>query len=114
VPAFDCRRCGACCCNPADNRRAGADDYVDVTPADELWHAEQQRRRYTVEGPKGVHLRLHGGDRCAALVGPIGQRVRCAIYDLRPRPCRRVQAGDEECRERRRERGLSLRSDGRG
>ena len=47
------------------------------------------------------------GDECAALVGKLGQRVHCTIYDYRPRGCRRVEAGSDRCLIARRERGIS-------
>jgi Fe-S-cluster containining protein len=50
--------------------------------------------------------------RCAALQGTVGVDVRCAIYDLRPSPCRDfapgavVGRGDAACGDARRLHGL--------
>lgn len=105
VETFDCLHCGACCCNPEQNRRLGFRDYVEVDPRDEILH-RRAGQRYVVYNRDGVpHLRLDG-DRCAALRGRVGERVHCAIYELRPRPCRRVEPGDVNCRRYRQGRGL--------
>jgi uncharacterized protein len=42
-------------------------------------------------------MRCHG-DRCAALVGEIGVKTRCVIYDQRPDVCRACEPGDAACR----------------
>jgi Fe-S-cluster containining protein len=34
---------------------------------------------------------------CQALVGTIGRRVRCAIYDRRPRACVLLEPGSKAC-----------------
>lgn len=34
--------------------------------------------------------------RCAALLGTVGEGVRCSIYDDRPSPCRELQASWED------------------
>lgn len=50
--------------------------------------------------------------RCVALRGTIGEAVACAIYDMRPSPCRdfaplaAVGRGDEACNDARRRHGL--------
>jgi Fe-S-cluster containining protein len=46
------------------------------------------------------------GDRCAALVGTVGQSTSCAIHPVRPDVCRACSPGDPECREARRHFGL--------
>jgi Fe-S-cluster containining protein len=52
-----------------------------------------------------THLKLVGREqRCIALEGTLGKHVSCSIYELRPRPCRIVEAGSKECLARRRER----------
>jgi len=51
-------------------------------------------------------MRMVDGGRCIALRGSIGRQVRCSIYDVRPRPCRRVQAGDPSCLRARADAGL--------
>ena len=44
--------------------------------------------------------------RCVALHGTVGERVRCAVYELRPPVCRDVVPGDERCAEARRRHAL--------
>jgi Fe-S-cluster containining protein len=63
-----------------------------------------------------VLVRLRGTDhqppRCAALSGRIGERVRCAVYEWRPGPCRELEAGSDACRAARRRHGLPELSSG--
>ena len=108
TPTLDCQRCGACCCNPADNRAEGFRDYVEVDRASRLFGKPALLKRYAVPDAAGVfHLKLLGTEeRCAALLGSLGKRVTCAIYELRPRGCRLVEKGDRSCLQYRRERGL--------
>ena len=104
--ALDCVTCGACCCNPDENRAEGYLWYLEVrdTP---LLDQPALAKKLVVHDPDGVpHLRLDPSGRCAALVGKLGERVRCAIYALRPRGCRLVEPGDAQCLQARRERGL--------
>lgn len=105
---FDCQSCGACCCNTDENREERYVDYVQVTARSPLSKSPALLRRLTVLNAKGErHMRLVGRDqRCAALEGELGVRVACAIHDLRPASCRRVQPGSKECRRDRRERGI--------
>lgn len=61
-------------------------------------------------------VRMRGTDqaspRCAALVGTVGQRAHCGIYEWRPSPCREFGAlapfgrGDDACSRARRRFGL--------
>jgi Fe-S-cluster containining protein len=54
----------------------------------------------------------HASPRCAALVGPIGERAHCGIYEWRPSPCREfglrapLGIGDEACSRARARHGL--------
>ena len=107
--SFDCQRCGACCCNPAENRAEGYREYVLVEPGSRLLRRRQLLHRYTVLNDRGErHLKLAGEEqRCAALEGAPGRRVRCAIYPDRPAGCRRVEAGSARCLEYRAERGIT-------
>lgn len=104
---FDCTRCGACCFNPPENIAEGYSEYVEVTERDELWRRPDVLRRHTTERDGKRHMRLLGDERCSALLGRLGGRVRCSIYALRPAPCRRVQAGSELCRRYRADQGLA-------
>ncbi len=81
---YDCRTCGACC--------REAFDVVEVEPEDP----------FVVERPDLVEetpfLRLtvkRAGPRCACLVGD--GPYTCAVYAIRPRPCRDVEPGGEAC-----------------
>lgn len=55
----------------------------------------------------------HARPRCAALVGQVGQRAVCGIYEWRPSPCREFGAlapmgvGDDACNRARRRHGLA-------
>jgi Fe-S-cluster containining protein len=106
--SFDCRSCGACCCNTDENRAERFIDYVEVTPRSALSKHPALLRRLTVLNDHGErHLRLRGAEqRCIALDGRVGHKVSCSIYELRPGACRRVQPGSRECRRDRRQRGI--------
>ena len=105
---LDCQACGACCCNPAENRAEGFRDYVEVEPGAKLWKKPALLQRYSVANGRGEHhLKLIGAEeRCAALLGSLGKRVRCSIYEWRPRGCKKVEAGDASCLRYRKERGI--------
>jgi Fe-S-cluster containining protein len=107
-PDFDCVRCGACCFNPPENVREGYADYVEVLASDLLARRPELLRRHAVEKDGRVHLRLLADQRCSALAGALGRRVRCTIYAVRPAPCRRVQAGSDLCQRYRRALGLGV------
>jgi uncharacterized protein len=96
---FDCQVCGACCCNPRENRAEGYRDYVLVEPGSRLSRRLRILDRYTVLNARGErHLKLVGGEeRCAALDGALGKRVRCRIYADRPAGCRRIDPGSDRC-----------------
>lgn len=105
--SLDCQSCGACCRNGAENLREGVSEWVEVGD-DEAIAKRQRGAALLVRGHDGVlHMRLVDGGRCIALRGAIGRRVRCSIYEVRPRPCRRVQAGDPSCLRARADAGLS-------
>ena len=105
---LDCQRCGACCCNPDENRAEGFAFYVEVDDArSRLLTKAELRQRYVVLDGGGVpHVRLDPSGRCAALRGKLGGLVSCAVYADRPRGCRRVEPGSARCLQARRERGI--------
>lgn len=105
---YDCQACGACCCNPDENRRERYADYVELSKRSALATHPRLLARLTVVNEKGErHMRLRGAEqRCVALDGALGVRVSCTIYDLRPSGCRAVVPGSKECRRDRRERGI--------
>lgn len=104
---FDCQTCGACCCNIDENRAEGYPWYVEVLRDSPLVLRPDLRKRYIVFDPAGTpHMRLDAAGRCVALQGKLGREVRCTVYAHRPFGCRQVQAGDPECLQARRERGI--------
>jgi Fe-S-cluster containining protein len=107
--ALDCQRCGACCCNPDENRAEGFAFYVEIDdPRSRLLAKPDLRKRFVVLDDGGVpHLRLDPSGRCAALRGPLGKWVSYAVYPDRPRGCRKVEPGSERCFQARRERGIA-------
>ena len=105
--AYDCQSCGACCVNPDENRAEGFVWYVEVPAGEKLLKRGDLLKRYCRTDQQGiVHLRLEPSHRCVALRGKLGERVHCAIYDVRPRGCRLVEAGSARCEQLRRERGI--------
>jgi len=109
VTGDDCTRCGACCVNPRENRDAGFHDWVEVRADDALARprARAKWRKLLVVNERGeLHLALDASQRCAALRGALGVRVRCAVYAERPRACRRVEPGSDRCLQYRTEHGF--------
>ena len=108
---LDCTTCGACCVNPDENRAEGFRAYVEVAAGEALLRKSDVVKRYVVRDEAGrVHVRLEPNGRCTALRGRLGGRVHCAIYALRPRGCRLVDAGGARCLQYRRERGIDERA----
>ncbi|WP_126445124.1 YkgJ family cysteine cluster protein [Sulfuricystis multivorans] len=101
-----CCRCGACCAT-----------YRVTLPRVELashssgWVPNEMTEPYT---PTTACMREHPDmpGRCIALVGVVGESVRCTIYERRPVACRDfaplslLDIGDEACNEARRRHGL--------
>jgi Fe-S-cluster containining protein len=104
---FECQRCGACCCNVAENLTSGFEHYVPIEdPRSKLLTDASLRKKLVSRDNEGdPHMRMLAG-RCAALLGRVGDRVRCRVYAHRPRVCRRVQPGDPDCLRARLEHGL--------
>ena len=94
-PAVDCQTCGACC-GPSEN----SPSFVDLLPADLARLTPSQRKRLVLlfAGPAIRTKHCASGVVCAALVGRIGRRVRCSIYETRPIACRAFKAGSRICR----------------
>lgn len=103
---LSCQSCGACCFNPPENREEGTTEYVTIEARDSIRRRPELLRRYAQERDGELHLKVLPDHRCAALLGSLGKRVRCAIYAQRPSPCRRVEAGSDLCHRYRREQGL--------
>ena len=107
---FDCKTCGACCCNTQNNMTYSNRDYIEIDRAQRLYREEREllNQIARLDGNRLHHFVLIGEEeRCIVLDGELGQEVRCMLYDLRPTPCRKVEAGDEECLKARRFRNIS-------
>jgi uncharacterized protein len=94
-----CTTCGACCASfRVDFARVELDDAGGMVPAG------------LAVDINGSLCRMRGTDhaspRCAALVGPVGTQVHCAIYEWRPSPCREFDAGSDACARARSRHGL--------
>ncbi|MCG5052533.1 MAG: YkgJ family cysteine cluster protein [Myxococcales bacterium] len=103
----DCQTCGACCANPQENRDEGFADWVEIDPRDLILARPRHKHLVVLNAAGEPHMRLDPAGRCAALRGRLGQRVHCAIYDVRPRACRRLEAGSPRCLAYREERGFA-------
>jgi len=94
----ECQRCGACC----------AQYRVSF-----YWAEAWSRGLPDLMVEKvNAHMACMAGTnqqdpRCLALQGRVGESVHCAVYELRPEPCRQVRPGDERCNEARRYKGLA-------
>jgi hypothetical protein len=107
VTQEDCTGCGACCCNPNENRAEGFSYWVEIEARDRVLTRPKLAARLIVHDDEGrPHLRLDDHDRCVALRGRLGERVWCSIYEDRPRACQRVEAGSARCLQYRAERGI--------
>ena len=104
---YECRQCGACCCNSPENRAEGFTEYIEVDERAPLLKKPALVRRLVVYSDEGTpHLRLHPDGRCVALRGSIGQQVRCTIYAERPSPCREFDIEHAACNRARQRHGL--------
>ena len=92
--ALDCQTCGACCSYSAEWPRLSLESDA---------HIARIPREFIDEGARGMRCT---GDRCAALIGAVGESTSCAIYALRPDVCRACAPGDPECLLARRHFGL--------
>jgi len=85
-----CTRCGACC----------ASFRVDFAVQELQSQGGGVPDGLTVE-VNNFTCRMRGTDhaapRCAALVGQVGVRAHCGIYEWRPSPCREFAEGSEAC-----------------
>jgi Fe-S-cluster containining protein len=110
---LDCTTCGACCASPPETARLYKLGPVDIEKDGHL--PRYVRRNWIVQTRKGVHLKVlvddAGGERCFALIGDVGKRASCRIYDRRPTACVAFEVGSELCLRKRSEAGLPT-SDG--
>lgn len=81
-----CTSCGACCADRRVVFHASESDAVEggFVPAGLTGEVTGTLR--CMEGTD------RGPPRCVALRGEVGASVRCAIYELRPSPCREFAA----------------------
>jgi len=110
ISQVECVRCGACCCNPPSNAAEGFYHWVEIGEREPILSEKAQKKgmdRLITRDEEGVaHLRLDPEGRCLALRGRLGRRVHCTIYATRPRACRLVEAGSDECMQARASRGI--------
>ena len=101
-----CQFCGACC---ATYRVSFYWGETDAVPGGSVPEALTEKLTPHLSCMRGSEQQP---PRCVALRGDIGCRVSCAIYELRPSPCREfgplaaLGRGDEACSEARRRHGL--------
>lgn len=83
--AGDCQSCGACCAYSREWPRftLEEDAAIDLIPA-------------ALIAESGSGMRCIG-ERCAALIGVVGEATACGIYDVRPDVCRACEPGDDAC-----------------
>ncbi|WP_280152475.1 YkgJ family cysteine cluster protein [Piscinibacter sp. XHJ-5] len=85
-----CTHCGACCASfRVDFARDQLDEEGGMVPAGLAVDVTQRLCRM-----RGTD---HASPRCAALVGTVGTKVHCAIYEWRPSPCREFEPGSHAC-----------------
>lgn len=83
-----CTTCGACCAYSFDWPEFSDEDELDGVP-ESMCDCENGRMKCV-------------GDRCVALVGEVGNAVKCSIYSSRPAVCRGFEPGTNVCGEVRR------------
>lgn len=100
-----CTRCGACCAS-------WRVDFAHAELASERGHVPDALADRVGTATCRMRGTDHQPPRCAALVGRVGERVRCAIHEWRPSPCREfglrapLGIGDDACDRARRRHGL--------
>jgi Fe-S-cluster containining protein len=105
VASNPCTACGACCASVrVDFARAELDEAGGCVPAGLAVDVNDTTCRM-----RGTD---HAPPRCAALVGTVGVRAHCGIYEWRPSPCREfglrapLGIGDQACNRARARHGL--------
>ena len=84
---FDCQKCGACC----------ADQLILLTTKD---------TKVPIHLRDGRFMKNENGH-CVALIGRVGVKVSCSIYDCQPEMCAFLPAGSPPCLTIRRAHGLN-------
>ena len=85
APVSPCTSCGACCAYDAEWPRfwTETDDEIAAIPPN-------------LVNEEGTGMACDD-NRCAALVGLVGEATHCSIYAVRPEVCRSCIPGDEAC-----------------
>jgi Fe-S-cluster containining protein len=92
--------CGICCTSfRVDFSVLERDDFGGDVPAGLTVDVNQNTCRM-----RGTD---HSPIRCAALIGQIGSKVACGIYEWRPSPCREFAQSSDACRRLRSRGGLA-------
>jgi hypothetical protein len=100
-PPPDCQTCGLCCVSLEDQ-----EEYCNVDEKDKARLGKRFVRLNVVNDAIKTVWRvqrsgpLKGAEACmcAALRGSIGKRVRCSVYEVRPKVCHTaVKPGDRTC-----------------
>jgi len=105
IAANPCTACGACC---ASFRVDFARDELD----DEGGHVPSGLAVDVTGSTCRMRGTDHASPRCAALVGTVGVKAHCGIYEWRPSPCREfglrspMGVDDEACNRARQRHGL--------
>ncbi|MGY0778093.1 YkgJ family cysteine cluster protein [Azospirillum argentinense] len=86
----DCESCGACCAYSWEWPTFIGD-----------WDGEEIMEHLKEDG----RMRCNG-NRCAALMGTLGESVFCSVYEHRPLVCREFTAGSDACHTVRSQLGL--------
>lgn len=105
----ECQACGACCIPPED-----VPYYVDMDKSDVDRIPKRLRLKVfhvgKVFGEDHYRMRTKYDRQrncvCSALVGTVGKKVHCQIYQYRPRLCQLFEPGSPGCRSSRAEIGL--------
>ena len=102
-----CQSCGACCaCFRVDFSAAESEEHGGRVPAGLALPLTDTLCRL-----RGTD---HSPPRCTALVGKLGEKVACGIYEWRPNPCREFAQGSQACDQARRRHGLAPLADAGG
>jgi Fe-S-cluster containining protein len=112
-PTYDCQTCGACCGSPwtGDGYVTLSDEEVDRLQKLALpivWQRQGDTEPIELIPRLGTRIAEDGRRTCVAFQGTVGQTCGCGIYEARPGPCRRYQAGDVLCLEARRRAGQPI------
>lgn len=94
-----CQTCGACCANfRVDFSIYELDEHGGTVPST------------MADVINGTMCRMRGTDyvpiRCCALIGKVGEKASCGIYEWRPGPCRELEPGSYGCERARARHGL--------